>query len=116
MKVKTTARRTGPRAEKLSFTEGFDRCWRLQDRSGQLMKSGMLSLTCVLRGFARPWRGPGRKLDDVIEEIDPPRIRRPHGTQVKPSLNAVDLCIDGLVLLESLSVAVLIRPSAGPAC
>ena len=55
-------------------------------------------------------------LNDVNEEMDGLEVIGTHANQVGADRSFIDLCIDGLVLLESLSVAVLIRPSAGPAC
>ena len=50
--------------------------------------------------FARPGRGQGPKLCDVNEEIDPPEIKRTHGPQAGSSLQTVNLCMHGLVLLN----------------
>ena len=43
-----------------------------------------------------------RFLNDVNEENDPPGLRRSRGNQVKASLQTVNLCIHGLVLLNQL--------------
>ena len=47
---------------------------------------------------------PGRCLNDPDEEIDPPEARRTHANQVAASLQTVNLCMHGLVLLNQLKV------------
>ena len=74
----------------------------------------MLSFADRACGRTAVLGGQSAESDDVNEEIDPPEIRRTRGPQVGSSLQTVNLCIDGLVLLnqsiEGLSVAVLIQP------